>query len=61
MPKYLCPKCKGVFCGWSVKHKYKEKCPNCDSELQEVYDDNQEFRRDPTVKVSKTLKNLRKW
>ncbi|MBA7574671.1 hypothetical protein ES695_06185 [Candidatus Atribacteria bacterium 1244-E10-H5-B2] len=63
MPKYLCPKCKGVFCGWSVKHKYKEKCPDCGSELEEVYSNNQtknkKFRRDLTIKLLKTRKNLR--
>ena len=60
MPKYLCPKCKGVFCGWVMKYKYKEKCPDCGSDLQEVYDDNRESRRDPIVKLSETRKNLRK-
>jgi len=45
MPKYLCPKCKGVFCGWSVKYKYKEKCPNCGGELREVYPDNKDSRK----------------
>jgi transcription initiation factor IIE alpha subunit len=45
MPKYLCPKCKGVFCGWVMKYKYKEKCPVCDSELREVYPDNKESRK----------------
>ncbi|GAI93384.1 unnamed protein product, partial [marine sediment metagenome] len=29
MPKYLCPKCKGFFCGWVMRYKYKNKCPNC--------------------------------
>ncbi|MBA7573696.1 hypothetical protein ES695_14590 [Candidatus Atribacteria bacterium 1244-E10-H5-B2] len=60
MPKYLCPKCKGVFYGWAMKYKYKGKCPDCGSELQEVYDDNRESRRDPIVKLSKTRKNLKK-
>ncbi|MBA7566705.1 hypothetical protein ES708_08400 [subsurface metagenome] len=23
MPKYKYPKCKGVFCGWSIRYKYK--------------------------------------
>ncbi len=59
MPKYLCPKCQKVFCGWVMKYKYKNKCPVCGSELQEVYDDNRELRRDPIIKLSKTRKNLR--
>jgi len=59
MPKYLCPKCKGVFCGWVMRYKYKQKCPVCGSELEEVYDDNREFRRDPIAKVLETRKNLR--
>ncbi|GAI79357.1 unnamed protein product [marine sediment metagenome] len=44
MPEYLCPKCRGVFCGWSVKHKYKEKCPNCGGELREV-SNNKKYRK----------------
>ena len=63
MPEYLCPKCKGVFCGWAIKHKYEGRCPKCGSELQEVYSNketgNKKFRRDPTVKLLKTRKNLR--
>ncbi|MBA7637485.1 hypothetical protein ES703_45130 [subsurface metagenome] len=45
MPEYLCPKCKGVFCGWAVRYKLKYKCPKCGSELQEVYPDNKESRK----------------
>jgi len=64
MPEYLCPKCKGVFCGWVMKYKYKNKCPDCGSELEKVYSNNKtgnkRFRRDPIVKLSKTRKNPRK-
>ncbi len=63
MPKYLCPNCKGIFCGWSVKYKYEGRCPKCGSELEEIYSnnkaDNKKFRRDLTIKVLKTRKNLR--
>jgi hypothetical protein len=63
MSKYLCPKCKGIFCGWVMKYRYKNKCPDCGSELQEVYSNNQtknkKFRRDLITKVLKTRKNLR--
>ncbi|MBA7541780.1 hypothetical protein ES705_34096 [subsurface metagenome] len=63
MPKYLCPGCKGIFCGWSVKYKYKNKCPVCGGELEEAYSNNKadkkKFRRDLTIKVLKTRKNLR--
>lgn len=63
MPEYLCPKFKGVFCGWVMRYKYKQKCPVCGSELEEVYSNNEtgnkKFRRDPIVKVLKTRKNLR--
>jgi len=40
MPIYLCQNCHRVFCGWAVKYKHKNKCPNCGGELQEVYSDN---------------------
>ncbi len=64
MPEYLCPKCRGVFCGWVMKYKYKNKCPVCGSELEEVYSnnktDNKKFRRDMIAKVLKTRKNLRR-
>ena len=61
MPEYLCPKCKGFYCGWVMRYRYKSKCPNCGSELEEVYSNNKtgnkKVRRYPVVKVSK--KNLR--
>ncbi len=53
MPEYLCLKCKGVFCGWSVKYKYKGRCPKCGSELQEVYPDNQKFQKNLIDKMFK--------
>jgi len=63
MPRYLCPNCKGVFCGWSVKYKHEGRCPECGSELQEVNSNNQtdkqKFRRGLIDKVLKTRKNLR--
>lgn len=63
MPEYLCPECKGVFCGWSVKYKLKYLCPVCGGELREIPSnnkaDNKKFRRDLTIKVLKTRKNLR--
>ena len=45
MPKYECPKCKGVFCGWVMRYKYKGICPVCGGELREVYPDNKESRK----------------
>jgi len=36
MSKYECLNCHKVFCGWSVKWKYKFKCPNCGGELREA-------------------------
>ncbi|MBA7500859.1 hypothetical protein ES704_03633 [subsurface metagenome] len=64
MPKYLCPKCKGVFCGWVMRYRYKYKCPVCGSELEEIYPDNKadnkKFRRSLIDKVLKTRKNLRR-
>ena len=63
MPKYLCPKCKGVFCGWVMRYKYKGICPVCGGELREVYPDNKtdnkKFRRDPIAKILKTRKDLK--
>ena len=63
MPKYECPKCQKIFCGWVMRYRYKQKCPDCGGELQEVYSNNQtknkKFRRDLTIKVLKTRKNLR--
>jgi len=38
--KYKCSNCHRVFCGWAVKYKHKNKCPNCGGELREVYSDN---------------------
>ncbi|MBA7519442.1 hypothetical protein ES705_11520 [subsurface metagenome] len=64
MPEYLCPKCRGVFCGWVMRYRYKQKCPDCGSELQEVYSNNQtkkkKFRRSLIDKVLETRKNLRR-
>jgi rRNA maturation endonuclease Nob1 len=60
MPRYECPECNKVFCGWVMKYKYKNKCPVCGGELREVYDDNKKFRRDMIAKVLKTRKNLRR-
>ncbi|MBA7561482.1 hypothetical protein ES695_10960 [Candidatus Atribacteria bacterium 1244-E10-H5-B2] len=45
MPEYLCPKCRGVFCGWVMRYRYKQKCPVCGSELQEV-SNNKKYRKD---------------
>ncbi|RXG62572.1 hypothetical protein ES695_21460 [Candidatus Atribacteria bacterium 1244-E10-H5-B2] len=59
MRRYKCSKCHRVLCGWAVRYKLKYKCPDCGGELEEVYDDNWEFRRDPFAKVLKTRKNLR--
>jgi len=63
MPRYLCPKCKGIFCGWVMRYRYKNKCPVCGSELEEIYSnnkaDNKKFRRDPIAKILKIRKNLR--
>lgn len=53
MPKYECPKCNKVFCGWSVKYKYKNKCPNCGSDLRKVNSNSQRSRRGLTEKVFK--------
>jgi len=44
MPRYLCPKCQKFFCGWSVKYKLKNKCPNCGGELREV-SNNKKYRK----------------
>ncbi|MBA7512982.1 hypothetical protein ES705_04991 [subsurface metagenome] len=62
MPKYLCSKCQGVFFGWAMKYKYKNKCPDCGSELEEVYSNNKtgnkRLRRDSLAKILKIRKNL---
>ena len=46
-----------------MRYGYKNKCPVCGSELEEVHSnnkaDNKKFRRDPIAKVLKTRKNLR--
>ena len=64
MPEYLCPGCKGVFCGWAMRYKYKNKCPVCGGELEEVYSnnkaDNKKFRRSLIDKVLKSRKGLRR-
>ncbi|MBA7561280.1 hypothetical protein ES695_07220 [Candidatus Atribacteria bacterium 1244-E10-H5-B2] len=64
MPEYLCPGCKGVFCGWVMRYRYKNKCPVCGGELQETHSnnkaDNKKFRRDLIAKVLKTRKGLRR-
>lgn len=44
MPRYECPKCNKVFCGWCVKYKYKNKCPVCGGELWQT-SDNKESRK----------------
>lgn len=44
MPRYECPKCNKVFCGWCVKYKYKNKCPVCGSELRQI-SNNKESRK----------------
>ena len=44
MPRYECPKCKKIFCGWCVKYKYKNKCPVCGGELRQT-SDNKESRK----------------
>ena len=36
MPRYECPECHRVFCGWAMKYKYKNKCPDCGSELRQI-------------------------
>ena len=36
MPRYECPNCQKVFCGWCVKYKYKNKCPDCGGELRQI-------------------------
>jgi len=63
MSEYLCPECNKVFCGWVMRYRYKNKCPDCGSELQEVYSNNQtknkKFRRGLIIRVLKTRKNLR--
>ena len=56
MPRYECLECNKVFCGWSVKYKLKYKCPNCGSELKEVFSDNsnnQNFRKSLIAKIFK--------
>lgn len=53
MPKYECPNCRGVFCGWAVKYKYKYKCPVCDGDLREVNSNNKRSWRGLTDKVFK--------
>ena len=55
MPEYLCPDCKGVFCGWVMKYRYKNKCPDCGSELEEVYSNNKtgnkKLLKEPIAKI----------
>lgn len=45
MPRYLCPKCQGVFCGWAVRYKLKNRCPNCGSRLKEIHSNNKKYRK----------------
>ncbi|MBA7483361.1 hypothetical protein ES705_36432 [subsurface metagenome] len=63
MPEYKCLNCKGIFCGWVMKYRYKNKCPDCGNELEEVYSNNKtgdkRLRKDPIAKILKTRKNLR--
>lgn len=44
MPRYECPNCHRVFCGWAVKYKYEGRCPDCGDELREV-SNNKESRK----------------
>ncbi|GAI73357.1 unnamed protein product [marine sediment metagenome] len=62
MQRYLCPKCNEIFCGWSIKYKYKGRCPVCGGELRKI-SDNKESRKvegyhkeDPEISLSKILK-----
>ena len=45
MQIYKCPKCQGIFCGWSVKYKLKYKCPNCGGKLKKVDPGNKEYKK----------------
>ena len=36
MQRYKCPKCQGIFCGWSVIYKLKCKCPVCGGKLKKI-------------------------
>ncbi|MBA7548911.1 hypothetical protein ES705_41379 [subsurface metagenome] len=45
MPKYLCPKCQGVFFGWAMKYKYKNKCPDCGGELRKIPFNNKKLQK----------------
>jgi hypothetical protein len=56
MPRYECPECNKVFCGWAVEYKYKNKCPLCGGELKEVFSNNsnnQDFRKSLIAKIFK--------
>ncbi len=45
MPKYECDICKKVYADWAVKYKYEGRCPNCGSELREIFDNYGEEQR----------------
>ena len=62
MPRYLCQNCHRVFCGWAVKYKYKNKCPNCGGELREVSDNKESrkvegyYKEDSEISLSRLLR-----
>ena len=45
MPKYECDICKKVYAGWAIKHKYEGRCPDCGSELREIFDNYEGVQR----------------
>ncbi|MQY75791.1 MAG: hypothetical protein GH148_09780 [Clostridia bacterium] len=44
MQRYKCSKCQKVFCGWAVKYKHKNKCPDCGGELRQI-SNNKKYRK----------------
>ena len=62
MPRYECPKCNKVFCGWCMKYKYKNKCPVCGGELRQISNDRKSrkaegyHKEDPEDSLSRLLR-----
>ncbi|RXG65637.1 hypothetical protein ES695_06885 [Candidatus Atribacteria bacterium 1244-E10-H5-B2] len=52
MQRYKCPKCQGVFCGWSIKYKYNYRCPVCGGELRQIPDNKESRKGEGIIKAN---------